>query len=253
MDRWKFFDITHRDHVICNPTSIGKLDELIGRLDLRPEPRVLDIASGKGEFVVRVAERFGEAGGRGVSGVAVDISPFCVAQLRATAAVRIPESRLEILEMDGAEYTPPPASFDLASCMGGSWVFGGHRGTLRALADATRPGGLIVTGEPFWKRDPAPEYLASSGLAREQFGSHAANVEVGGAAGLVPLLTFVSSDDEWDRYETLQWRATARYSDTHTGDPDVPELLTRVAKNRHEYLTWGRETLGWALYLFGKK
>ena len=32
MDNWKFYDITHRDHVVCNPTSVQKLDELIALL-----------------------------------------------------------------------------------------------------------------------------------------------------------------------------------------------------------------------------
>lgn len=252
MDRWKFYDITHGDHVVCNPTSIEKLDELIGLLDMGPGPRVLDIASGKGEFIVRVAERFGGVRGRGFHGVAVDISPFCVADLRAKVAERVPDADFEILEMDGADYGAEPAAFDLASCMGGSWVYGGHRETLRALAAATRPGGCVLAGDPFWKQEPSAEYLAWSGLARSSFGTHAENVEEGEAEGLVPLLALVSTGDEWDRYETLQWRATVRFADTHPEDTDVTELVTRVAKNRHEYVTWGRDTLGWALYLFEK-
>lgn len=252
MDTWKFFDITHRDHVICNPSSVGKVDELIGLLDLRPGPRVLDVASGKGEFMVRVAERFGGPAGRGFRGVAIDISPYCVADLRATVARRIPEAEVEILEMDGADYHPEAATFDLASCIGGSWVFGGHRETLRALAAAARPGGRVLVGEALWKKEPPAEYLAWSGMKRDDFGDHAQNVEAGEAEGLVPLLALVSTGDEWDRYETLQWRAAARFADSNPDDPDVTELVTKVARNRHEYITWGRETLGWALYLFEK-
>jgi hypothetical protein len=30
----------------------------------------------------------------------------------------------------------------------------------------------------------------------------------------------------------------------------VPELLERISRARHEYLTWGRDILGWSLYLF---
>jgi len=253
VDTWKFYDITHRDHVVCNPTSIGKVDELIALLDLGPEPRVLDIASGKGEFIVRVAERFGGSSGRGVQGVAVDISPYCIADLRATAVRRIPAAELEILEMDGADYHPAAGTFDLASCMGGSWVFGGIRPTLRFLAQATRPGGCVVVGQPFWKKEPVAEYLGWSGMARDEFGSHAGNVEAGEAEELVPRLALVSSDDEWDRYETLQWRAAARYADLHPDDPEVTELLARVEKSRREYLSWGRDTLGWALYLFATR
>ncbi len=252
MDTWKFYDITHRDHVVCNPTSVAKLDEVIGLLDLPPTPRVLDIACGKGEFFLRVAERFGGPIARDFRGVAIDRSPYHLAELRAAAARRAPDARLEILEMDGRDYAATPGSFDLASCLGASWVFGGHAGTLRALAAATRPGGQVLVGEPFWASEPDPAYLAWSGLRRGEFATHVANVAVGADIGLVPLLALVSNGDEWDRYETLQWRAAARYAAAHPDDPDLPELLARVEKNRHEYLTWGRATLGWALYLFGR-
>jgi hypothetical protein len=62
----------------------------------------------------------------------------------------------------------------------------------------------------------------------------------------------VSNGDEWDRYETLQWRAAARYAQAHPEDPDVPELLDRVEHSRREYLRWARTILGWSLYLFTK-
>jgi len=253
MDTWKFYDITHRDHVVCNPTSVAKLDELIGLLDPPAGPRVLDIACGKGEVLLRLAERYGSGpGGGGFQGVGVDISPFHIAELRAAAAQRIPDADLELLEMGGADYRAEPGSFDLAVCLGASWIFGGHAGTLRALRDTTRPGGQVLVGEPFWRTEPDPAYLASSGLRREEFGTHAGNVVAGVAEGLVPLLALVSNGDEWDRYEALQWRAAGRYAAAHPDDPDVPELLARVERSRHEYLTWGRETLGWALYLFAR-
>lgn len=250
MDRWKFYDITHRDHVLCTCTSVEKLDEVIDVLALGPEARVLDIGSGKGEYIVRIAERFGGERGRGIRGVAVDISPFCCADLRAMAARRVPAADIEVLEMAGADYHPTPGAFDSASCLGASWAFGGHRGTLEYLARAVRPGGVVVTGEPFWKREPDPAYLASAGLKRDTYGTYAANVEVGEALGLIPLLALASSDHDWDYYETMLWNGAARYAAAHPEDPDVPDLLARTEKDRREYLNWGRDTLGWALYVF---
>jgi SAM-dependent methyltransferase len=253
MDTWKFYDITHRDHVVCNPTSVAKLDELVGLLDLPTAPRVLDVACGKGELLLRLAARWGRGpAGEGFRGVGIDISPFHIAELRDAATRRAPAADLELLEMGGADYRAEPASFDLTCCVGASWVFGGHAGTLRALRDATRPGGQVLVGEPFWQREPDPAYLASAGFRRDEFGTHAGNVAAGVAAGLTPLLALVSNGDEWDRYETLQWRAAARHVTANPDDPDAPELLRRVAKSRDEYLTWGRDVLGWALYLFGR-
>jgi len=72
MNIWKFYSVTHTYHVVCNPMSTAKLDEVIGLLKLNPGSAVLDIACGKAEMLTRLAERYE------VSGVGVDISPYFV-------------------------------------------------------------------------------------------------------------------------------------------------------------------------------
>jgi SAM-dependent methyltransferase len=251
VETWKFYDITHRDHVVCNPTSVARLDELIGWLDLPRRPRILDAGCGKGELLLRVAERYGGVGGEALTATAIDLSPYCVADLRSAIARRAPKASIDVLQMDAGAFAADPGAYDLACALGVSWAYGGHRGAIQRLAAAVRPGGQVLVGEPYWRREPEQAYLDWSGMRRDEFGSHAGNVEVGVEEGLVPLIALASNEDEWDRYETLQWRATARYATANPADPDTPELVARVARNRHEYLTWGRETLGWSLYLFG--
>lgn len=84
MDTWKFFAITHADHVVCDPTSISKLDELIALLDLPLRPRILDLACGKGELLLRIAEHYEKRDGygHGLDAVAIDINPYFIADLR---------------------------------------------------------------------------------------------------------------------------------------------------------------------------
>src|SRR5512142_436520 len=116
MDMWKFFNITHREHILCNPMSLEKLEQLIALLPLRPGARVLDIATGKGEFLIRLAERHPQ-----ITGIGVDSSPFCIAEVRKKHRERVPDVRLHFLEMDGAKYVPEALeSFDLAACIGAS-------------------------------------------------------------------------------------------------------------------------------------
>ncbi|HEY5495183.1 MAG TPA: hypothetical protein VIK16_00860, partial [Candidatus Limnocylindrales bacterium] len=103
--------------------------------------------------------------------------------------------------------------------------------------------------EPFWRLDPEPAYLEGNGMGREEFGTHAGNVQAGVTVGLVPLYALASSEDDFDRYESLQWRRRpvcpraprrpGRAGAARTGrpwPPRVPDL--------------GRVTLGWSLYLF---
>ena len=245
MDIWKFYSVTHAYHVLCNPMSTAKLEELIGLLELNPGAAVLDIACGKGEMLTRLAERYE------VSGVGVDISPYFVDDAKQKLQERVPVAQIKILNMDGADYSSDQP-FDLAMCIGASWIYQGHRGTLRALKAMTKVGGLILVGEPFWLKEPDEAYLAAENHMRNMFGTHYENVLVGEDEGLFPLYTMVSNQDDWDRYETLQWYATESYARDNPDDPDVSEILVRAAHGRTNYLRWGRDTLGWALYLFRK-
>jgi len=247
MDTWKFYDITHREHVVCNPMSEEKIGELVSLLRLERGARVVDIASGKGEFLIRLIETYG------VSAVGVDVSPYFVASARGRAAERVPSADLVFEEQDGAKFVPGrQAGFDLASCLGASWIFGGHRGTLEALAWLVVPGGWIVAGEPFWRKEPSREHLDASGDAPGDFGTHVENVAVGEELGLSLVYTFVSSGDDWDRYQGLQWLAAEGYARSHPDDPDLPYLAERVAREKETYLRWERDTLGWAIYVFRK-
>jgi cyclopropane fatty-acyl-phospholipid synthase-like methyltransferase len=116
MDIWKYFDITHREHVFCNPMSVEKFEELIALLRLEPGAKVLEIATGKGEFILRLAERYK------IEGTGLDISQFHIADAQKKCKERLPDARLTFLVMDGADYKPDkPESFDLVACIGASW------------------------------------------------------------------------------------------------------------------------------------
>ena len=244
MDTWKFYGITHADHVVCNPTSTERLDELIGLLDLEPGASVWEAACGKGELLVRLAER------RRIRGTGVDMSPYEIAVARERAAARAPAAELTIIEGDAAAHPPEPASVDLAVCLGASWIWGGHRGTLRALRGFVKPGGLVLVGEPYWRREPDPAYLVAAELAAGDFSTLHGNVEIAAEEGLTLLYALPSRDEDWDRYEFLQLRAAERWALAHPDDPDVDELLSRARRGTDAYLRWGRDTLGWSIYLF---
>jgi cyclopropane fatty-acyl-phospholipid synthase-like methyltransferase len=247
MDNWKYFDIIHRRHILCNPLSLAKFQQLIDLLEMSAHGQVLDIAAGKGEFILQMAERYG------ISGVAVDKSPYCIADMQTKLKQRLPEAQIVLLEMDGAEYRPDRLEqFDLAACIGASWIFDGYRGTLAALSGMTQPGGRIVCGEPYWLKPPEPAYLAAAGFTEGAFGTHLENVQIAEEIGLTLIYTLVSNHDDWDRYEALQWYAAEAYARLHPDDPDIDELGRRINESKHEYLTWGRNTLGWAIYVFQK-
>ena len=244
MDRWKYFGITHRDHIVCNPTSSTKLDELVDLLPLQRQSRVLDIACGKAELLIRIADR------HDATGVGVDISPYEIEAAKQRVAARKFERRIEIVESDGAEYDIEPGSFDMAMCIGATWVWGGYRGTIAALKNVVVPGGLIAIGEPFKMNEPSKDYVAADPEFVPTLVTHAENVAMAQDEGLTLLYAVVSNRDDWDRYEGLQTRAAELYAAEYPEDPDVSELLERRHEDDALYLNWARDTLNWAIYLF---
>jgi hypothetical protein len=108
----------------------------------------------------------------------------------------------------------------------------------------------VLVAQPFWKRDPEPEYLAAVAVEASDFSTHEDNVAAGREQGLEPVASWVASAEEWDAYEGLQWRAAKRYAARRPNDPDAAAILdrARVAWEAHE--RWGRDTIGDGLYLF---
>ncbi|MGD8543951.1 MAG: methyltransferase domain-containing protein, partial [Candidatus Bathyarchaeota archaeon] len=109
MDPWKYYNITHKRHQLCNPLNSEKFERLCQLLQLKRGERVLDIACGKGEFLVRLAELYD------ITGVGVDVSPYCIRDCVEKRRRRVPDSDIEFVEMDGADYRPEVlSSFDAA-------------------------------------------------------------------------------------------------------------------------------------------
>jgi hypothetical protein len=75
-------------------------------------------------------------------------------------------------------------------------------------------------------------------------------VQAGIDAGLIPMHASTASMDEWDDYEWKYCRAIERYAREQPEDPDIPAMLERSRRWRDAYLRWGRDSLGFAVYLF---
>jgi hypothetical protein len=69
------------------------------------------------------------------------------------------------------------------------------------------------------------------------------------AAGLAPVGLIAASDDDWDRYESLHWRAVEEWLEENPGDPDASEIRDRHRANRDAYLRLQRRLLGWAMFV----
>jgi ubiquinone/menaquinone biosynthesis C-methylase UbiE len=238
--------VISRHKVFDNPLSAAKFDRLIEALQLPRCARVLDIATGKGEMLCRLAVRY-EAQCTGV-----ERSPYFCDEARAKAKERGVADRVTIVQQDGADFMAPDASFDAAMCIGAEWVFGGFEETLWALSRWAIPGGTVVAGTPHWTAEPPEAYLQARGIKRSDFTTKQVNVAAAEALGMRLVYHVASSEDDWDEYDGASWLSAYDYVREHPEDADNAEIIERTEQDKASYFTPGRETLGWATYVFRK-
>jgi SAM-dependent methyltransferase len=236
----RYYVVAEAEHELQNPTSEEKLRRLGRVIRLGPECRVLDVASGRGGPALLLAAETGCT----VEGIEIEPAFRDVAVARAAEAGLA--DRVSFRLCDAASHELPLGAFDAALCLGASFVWGGLVGTLDALEPAVRPGGHVVVGEPYWRRLPLPDDYEERS---EPFTTLEGTVTIFEAGGLPVVTVIASSEDDWDRYETLHWRTVERWLADNADDPDAPDIRARHQRHKRIYLKHGREYLGWAIFV----
>ena len=244
MNHQKFSSIAHRDHDYCNPISAAKIEKVLDLLPLDGSSRALDLGCGRAELALRIIERFGS------TVIAVDRSERMLDAARERAEWTGALAKLHLDDSDIRNYQADPETFHLTVMLGAGGIEGGMAGICSQLRTWTKSGGYLLIGEGYWQRKPNAEYVAFLGGSETQYLDHRGNVQAGVNAGLIPLYAVTASLDEWDDYEWKYSRSIERYAGEQPDDPDIPEMLKRSRRWRDAYLRWGRDTLGFGVYLF---
>jgi SAM-dependent methyltransferase len=228
-------------HELQNPTSPEKIRLLGERLGLGPESHVLDLASGNGGPALLLAEAFG------CRITCVERAPEFIATARERTAAAGLEDRIEIIEADAATYEL--GRYDAALCIGATFVYGGLVPTLERLRAAAP---LLAVGEPYWRVWPLPPAPEEDGLQRtaeDEFLPLPATIERAESAGVRVVSLIASSEDDWDRYESLHWQTLDRWLAENPDHPQAEEFRARGAADRDRYLRWERAVMGWAIFV----
>ncbi|MGG0175146.1 class I SAM-dependent methyltransferase [Gottfriedia acidiceleris] len=246
MDRNKFSEIAHRNHTFYNPVSVEKINRILQYASIQSGNKIIDIGAGTCELLIRMVEYYG------VLATAIELYEGAIDEAKRRAADRIPldsiqfikgDAKIEILQL--ADHT-----FDMGICIGSTHALGGLVETLDTLRKCVKKGGYILIGEGYWKQQPSEEYLKAIGAEESELRSHFENVKEGEQLGLIPLWSYTTNEDEWDEYEWLYAMSIENYCYEHPDDPDHDAMLQRIRMWRSTYLKWGRDTLGFSLYLF---
>jgi SAM-dependent methyltransferase len=234
------WEMVERDHVIQDPTSPEKIRLLGEYVRLTSDSQVLDMGCGKAGPAVVLAEAFG------CRILGVELREGFAAEARARVKERSLEALIDVRTADAARFQLEPDSYDVAMAIGTCFIWGTIEHAARALVPAVRRGGYLALGEPYWRSQPPQE------IDREPFASLPGTVARLESAGVGLTGIIAAGQDDWDRYESLHWRAVEEWLAANPAHPDAAAIRDRHRASLAAYLEHQRSLLGWAILVARK-
>ncbi len=240
----ELYDLCEPFMEIINPLREEQVVQLGDVLKLKDGDRIIDFGCGKAKFMAMWSKA------HGITGTGIDVREHSVNTARELLEKEGVADRIDIIQIKGDEHVVEPGSFDIAMCIGASFIWGGFRETLQGMKNAIGPNGRLVIGEPYWIKEPVPEpYLKENpGFFREIDILRIAREE-----GFDMQYLIRSSEQGWDEYEGGNMLGLTHWLDNNPDHPDRQQVIDWMHKLQDDYLTYGREYLGFAVYVFHRK
>jgi SAM-dependent methyltransferase len=200
---------------------------------------VIDFGCGNATALILFAGVFG------ASGTGIEARPDACDTARAVAAEAGCDDAIDIICADAGAYRQE-AQADLAVALGASHIWGSIPEALAALAAATGNTGRVLFGERYWKTTVVPPEFA------REWPEIQSEYEILTAArneGYDLAWVWHAPVEEWDRYESAIWHNCLTWVQDHPDDPRSADILDYMRTIQEEYLAFGREHIGWGLYL----
>jgi SAM-dependent methyltransferase len=243
MDIPRIFNITESAHRIHNPMSPEKLAALGTALRLEPGARVLDLGSGSGEMLCTWARD------HGITGTGIDLSQLFTGQAILRSEELGVADQVRFMHGDAAGFISDE-KFDVAACVGATWIGGGVAGTIELLSRSLRTGGIILIGEPYWRQLPPSEDVARGCLASSisEFLTLPELLVSFSHLGCDVVEMILANQDDWDRYEAAKWLTMRRWLEANPEDEFAPEVRAQLDSEPTRYSAYTREYLGWGVF-----
>lgn len=233
-------DISERYMELINPTSPEKILKAGQIVGLQPGDKVIDFGCGFAEPLILWAERFG------ISGVGIDIRPYACQRAQSKVEERGFANLLEIICTDAAEYAYTPHRFDMAACVGATFIWGNFSDAIHAMKGAIKPHGKLLIGEVHWLTDDVPQEFRAQ---QSEVTTETELLKMARDQGFDFEYVLHSNHDEWDRYEADDWYGLLRWIEENPHHPERQQVIDHLHESQDEYMRYGRMYFGWALYV----
>jgi SAM-dependent methyltransferase len=243
VDLPRSFTIRESGHRIHNPFDSDKLATLGRALALSPGTRMLDLACGSGEMLCTWARD------HHVTGTGVDISTVFIAAAQARAIELGVAEQVTFVHGD-ASTAVADDPVDIAACIGATWIGGGVPGTVDLLRRSLRPRGMLLIGEPYWRREP-PDQATIEGChatSKDEFRPLPELIEQFGELGCDVVEMVLADQDSWDRYVAAQWLNIRRWLDNNPDDELAEQMRAELTTAPARHARYQREYLGWGVF-----
>jgi len=239
LDFSNLMSISHRYMELLNPSTTEKIIKLGQVLLLKEGSRIIDFGCGYAEPLALWAEKFG------IVGTGIDVSEDFCDRARKKLTDRGLSDRIEIVCCRGADYVFDKGTFDAATCIGATFVFGGYRETIQALKCAVKANGRLGIGETYWQTDQVP-----SEYAQTEIGTHSEPelLQMTRDEGFDLEYVVRASPDDWDRYYSDNWHGLLRWLEDNPAHPDRRQVLEHLHSDQEGYIRFMRKYMGWAMY-----
>lgn len=232
-------DIAERHLELANPISAEKLLHLGRVIGLESGQEVIDFGCGYGELL----RLWGDA--YGINGVGIDVRARACQRARRKLARNGWQDRFEIVQGDAGAYAYEKGRYHVAACIGATFIWQDFQGAIRGMSDALAPEGVLAIGEVYWRSDRVPLAYAR----QEPFHTEPELLAIAREEGFEIGYVVRSSQDDWDHYESENWRGLLDWLDDNPNHPEREQVWDSLRTDQDQYFGYGREHMGWAVYL----
>lgn len=240
MDYFELVEISTRSLELTSPASSDKLS-LIGQyLDLNKDKLVIDFGCGYGRALELWGKDFN------ISGIGIDIHDFMCQKTKNRIARSGLSSQIEVVCSSALEYPFRKNSYDVASCLGASFIWGGYRKAIEIMKESLKPGGKLVVGEPYYKEESVPQELIN--FEGDLYTEYQI-IQIAREEGFDVEFVVRANQDDWDRYESSKWYGLLRWIDKNPVHPERKYVREYLNKKQDIYFRYQRKLEGWAIYI----